>query len=302
VLVYKKGRKSPAKLMMFTAHMDEVGFIITNITSDGYLRFGAVGGITPAAVFGRRVVIEGGGGSLISGVIAGKPVHLLTQSEKDTQPKLDDLLIDIGAANAEEAESRVKQGDYAYFVSDYAQESKTSGRIRGKAIDNRLGCAIMLDLLAVEPEYDCVFAFTVQEEVGCRGAGPAAFNLEPDICVVLEATTACDIAEVADKDTVCKLGAGAVISFMDKGAVYDRKLFDLAAQTAKDNNIKWQVKNRVVGGNDASVIHTTAGGVRTLALSAPCRYLHTANCVVDEKDVEGMRVLAEKLLAVYAMM
>jgi endoglucanase len=223
VLVFKKGKTAPGKLTMFTAHMDEVGFIITSITKEGYLRFATVGGITPAAVFGRKVVIEKSH-KKIYGVIAGKPVHLLTQSEKDTQPKVDDLFIDIGAANKSEAETFINPGDYAYFVNSYVQEF---GRIRGKAIDNRLGCAIMLDLLKSEPEYDCVFAFTVQEEIGCRGASAAAFNLEPEFCIVLEATTACDIAEVSGADRICAVGDGPVLSYMDKGTVYDRELYNL---------------------------------------------------------------------------
>jgi endoglucanase len=302
LLVYKKGRHTPEKTVMFAAHMDEVGFIITDITKDGFLRFEAVGGINAGAVFGRRVLIESAAGS-VPGVIAGKPVHLLTDKEKDTQPKIGDLLIDIGTDSREQAAELVKQGDFCYFVSEFEEienytnlESNESRLLRAKAIDNRLGCAVALDLMKQELNYDCVFAFTVQEEIGCRGAGVAAYNLEPDICIVLEATTACDVAGVSGEDKVCKSGEGPVVSFMDKGTVYDRELYRIAVDTARENNMKVQTKTKIVGGNDASVLHKTMGGIRTVAVCAPCRYLHTANSVVNSRDLADVRKLAEKLL------
>jgi endoglucanase len=299
VLVFKKGKNTPNKTVMFAAHMDEVGFIITDITKDGFLRFAPVGGINAGVVFGRRVVFNHGK-SEIYGVIAAQPVHLLNSKEKDTQPKIEDLLIDIGANSKEEAEEKISKGDYCYFVSEF--EEIGNNQIRSKAIDNRLGCAIMLSLLSHELEYDCVFAFTVQEEIGCRGAGAAAFNLEPDICVILEATTACDTAEISQENQICRLGEGAVITFMDKGTVYDRELYKITNQTAKDNNLKFQTKNKIIGGNDASVIHTSAGGIRTIAVSAPCRYLHSPLCMANNQDISEMRVLAEKLLSKLAVL
>jgi endoglucanase len=294
VLVFKKGRQTPPKLVMFTAHMDEVGFIVTSVTNDGYLKFATVGGITPAAVFGRQVAIETAAGR-VPGVIAGKSVHLLSRTEKDTQPKVDDLVIDIGAADKKEAESHIRPGDYAYFVGEFVVRD---GRITAKAIDNRLGCAVMLALLKDTPEYDCVFAFTVQEEIGCRGASAAAFNLEPDICIVLEATTACDTADVKDADKICELGAGPVLSFMDKGTIYDRKLYKIATECG----VKFQTKSKIVGGNDASVIHKAAGGVRTLAVSVPCRYIHTPHNIALVEDISLMQTLAEKLLVKFAVL
>jgi endoglucanase len=296
VLVFKKGKSTPSKLVMFTAHMDEVGFIVTDITKDGELRFAPVGGISPGAVFGKRVVFHNG----TMGVIAGKTVHLLTDEERKKQPKIEELLIDIGASSKEQAEALVACGDYCYFVGEFSEFG--DNMIRAKAIDNRLGCAVMLALLKEEQEYDCVFAFTVQEEIGCRGASAAAFNLEPEICIVLETTTACDTAGVSDEDKVCELKSGAVISFMDKGTVYDRRLYKIAVETAKENNLRCQTKNKIVGGNDASVVHKSAGGIRTVAISAPCRYLHTPYCVVESGVLNEMRVLAEKLLSKYAVL
>ncbi|MCL2037100.1 MAG: M28 family peptidase [Oscillospiraceae bacterium] len=304
LLVYKKGRHTPEKTLMFAAHMDEVGFIITDITKEGFLRFDTVGGINSDTVFGRRIVFDNG----TVGVIAGKPIHLLNTKEKNKQPKIEDLMIDIGVSSQSEAENLVSRGDYCYFVSCFEEienyknlESHEDRLLRSKAIDNRLGCAIMLDLLKSSLNYDCVFAFTVQEEIGCRGAAAAAFNIEPDICIVLEATTACDTAGVAEEDMVCELGKGAVVGFMDKGTAYDRGLYNITLETAKENNLLIQTKSKIVGGNDASVFHKSAGGIRTIAISAPCRYIHTPFCVANYKDIESMRKLAEKLLYKFAV-
>ncbi|MCL2634658.1 MAG: M42 family peptidase [Oscillospiraceae bacterium] len=296
VVVFKKGKAAPSKSVMFAAHMDEVGFIITDVTDEGFLKFAPVGGIADSAVFGRKVIFKNG----VVGVIGGKPVHLCDEKEKDKQPKIDDLYIDIGALDKADAceeapfaKNKIKRGDFCYFIGEY--EEFGNGKIRSKAIDDRLGCAIMLELLKSDLSYNCSFAFTVQEEIGCRGAGAAVYNLEPDICIVLEATTACDIAEVKDSDKVCELGKGAVVAFMDKGAIYDKELYNIAFETARDNKLKCQTKTKIVGANDSSTIHKAFGGVRTISLSVPCRYLHTPSCMVDKDDISQIRVLAEKL-------
>jgi len=294
VLAFKKGAATPRKKVMLTAHMDEVGFIVTDIDKDGCLGFAEVGGISPSAVFGRRVVTKSG----VFGVIGGKPVHLLSGDEKDVQPKTEDLVIDIGAASKADAEKLVRRGDNFCFTGGFCEFG--DNKIRAKALDDRLGCAILIDMLRRDLAYDCVFAFTVQEEIGCRGATAAAYNLEPDICIAVEATTACDVADVSDADKVCALGGGTVVSFMDKGAVYDKELYNLAFETAAANGLKCQTKTKIAGGNDASAIHKSIGGVRTIALSAPCRYIHTPNCVADLGDIAEMRVLAEKLAQISA--
>ena len=304
VLVFKKGLKASTQPVMFAAHMDEVGFIVTGVTKEGFLHFAPVGGINAGAVFGRTVVFENG----VVGVVAGKPVHLLSKKEKDSQPKIEDLLIDIGVVSADgEAEVKaagISPGDFCYFAekNDELFSFENKSYLCAKAIDDRVGCAIMLDMLKHELEFDCIFAFTVQEEIGCRGAAAAAFNLEPSVCVVLEATTACDIAGVSGDEKICALGEGPVVSFMDKGTMYDRELYAIAVETAKENNIKIQTKSKVVGGNDASVIHKSVGGIRTIAVSAPCRYIHTPSCAANSRDIAEMRALAEKLLCKFAIL
>jgi endoglucanase len=290
LIVFKKGRNRPKNKLILCAHMDEVGFIVTGINADGFLSLSAIGGISDTVIYGRHIIFKNG----ITGVIGGKPVHQLEGEEKEKQPKLSALYADIGAASKEEAEKHISLGDVAYFTSQYSEFGTDC--IIGKAIDDRLGCALMLDLLKTELEYDVHFVFTVQEEVGTRGAGVAAFTVKPDFALVLEATTACDIPSVENEKQVCRLNAGTVVPFMDKGTVYDKELYNLAFNTAKENNLKCQTKTQVAGGNDSAAIHKSVGGIRTISLCAPCRYLHSPSCVINKNDVREMRILAEKLM------
>lgn len=286
LIVFRKGRKTPKNKVMLCAHTDEVGFIITSITDDGYLKFTSVGGIVPSAVFGRRVVFSNG----TVGVIAAKAVHMVKGDEKDKQPPLDDLTIDIGVTSKEEAEKLVSLGDNCYFENDFFLFG--NNRLHAKALDDRIGCMIMIEMLKNEPEYDLNCVFTVQEEVGTRGAGCAAYSVNPDFAIVLESTTACDISGSEDEKQVCCLGEGAVVSFMDRSTIYDKELYKMAFDTAKEIGIKCQTKTKVAGGNDSGAIHKAMGGIRTAAISVPTRYLHTASCVVDLEDIKASEKLA----------
>ncbi len=290
LLVFKKGKKEPKNKIMIAAHMDEVGFMVTDIMSEGFLRFGAVGGIDPRVVLGRAVRFENG----TLGVIGTKATHQQTADERKKAPDFDAMYIDIGATTKEDAEKLVERGSYAYFDSDFFAFGDDF--IKGKAIDDRAGCQIMIDMINSDLEYDTWFAFTVQEEVGTRGAKAAAFTIAPDIALVLETTTACDIAGVGGDKRVCELGKGCVVSYMDRATVYDRELYRLAFDIAKANDIAVQTKTLVAGGNDSGAIHVSAGGVRTCTLSVPCRYLHSPSCVIKESDYVAVKSLAGLML------
>ena len=277
VIAYKKGKKKPNKTVCINAHMDEVGFIITGITSDGYLRFAPVGGIDTKVCLDRAVTV---GENRINGVIADKAYHLLEDSEKDKAPSFDKLLIDIGAKSETEAQSVVSLGDFAYFESDYTELG--NGYIKAKALDDRIGCMLMIELIKSELEYDTVFCFNVQEEVGLRGSKCTSFAVSADISIVLEATTAGDLDGVLGADRVCVLGNGGVVSFMDNRTIYDRELYKLAMNTASENNIPVQTKTAVAGGNDAGSIQTSGKGAKVMALSLPCRYIHSPSSVVKK--------------------
>lgn len=297
LIVFKKGRKTPKNKIMFAAHMDEVGFMITDISKEGFLSFGAVGGINSAVAIGRAMRIESGSGEIF-GVVGTKAVHQQSKDERSKMPSFDEMYLDIGASSAREAEKLVSRGGYAYFDAEFFCFG--NGYIKGKAIDDRAGCLIMMDMINGDPEYDAWYAFTVQEEIGTRGAKAAAFTIAPDIAIVLETTTACDISGVSGGKKVCELGKGAVVSYMDKSTVYDRTLYSLAFDTAKANGIAVQTKTMIAGGNDSGSIHVSRGGVRTCAVSVPCRYLHSPSCVIKESDYHAVKALAERLLTAAA--
>lgn len=291
IIAYKKGKKKPNKTVCINAHMDEVGFIITGITSDGYLRFAPVGGIDTKVCLDRAVTV---GENRINGVIADKAYHLLEDSEKDKAPSFDKLLIDIGAKSETEAQSVVSLGDFAYFESDYTELG--NGYIKAKALDDRIGCMLMIELIKSELEYDTVFCFNVQEEVGLRGSKCTSFAVGADISIVLEATTAGDLDGVTGADRVCVLGNGGVVSFMDNRTIYDRELYKLAMNTASENNIPVQTKTAVAGGNDAGSIQTSGKGSKVMALSLPCRYIHSPSSVVKKSDIDNTRKLLKEIL------
>lgn len=291
LICFKKGKKAPAKKLMIAAHMDEVGFIVTSVRSDGTLSFGTVGGVDASVVIGRQVRV---GKKLLCGVVGSAAVHNLSKEQREKAPKTEDLYIDIGAADRADAEKYVSPGDCVYFDSEYVELG--DGHIKSKAIDDRAGCAMMIRLMQQELEYDTYFVFNVQEEIGLRGSTVSAFSVQPDIAVVLEATTAADIDGVSGAKKVCSLGGGPAVSFMDRSTVYDKELYRLAFDIASEENIPCQTKTMIAGGNDSGAIHISGRGVRTLAVSVPCRYLHSPSCVICFKDLEESYRLVESLM------
>ena len=289
ILVFKKGKKTPSKKMLISAHMDEVGFIVTYINKDGTLKFEAVGGVNDSAAFAKNVKI---GKNKIRGVVCSKPVHLLKADEKKKYPPISSLCIDIGAKDREEAEKYVSLGDMIAFDSPYENKD---GRIISKAIDDRFGCLVLTELIKSELEYDMYFSFVVQEEVGLRGSRTAAFTVDPDCAIVIEATTASDVPFAENEKRVCSAGGGAVITFMDRATIYDREYYNIGMECAKELGVKAQTKTMIAGGNDAGAIHISGSGVRTIAVSLPCRYLHSASCVIAERDLEPSYQLVKRL-------
>lgn len=295
LIVFKKGKKSTGSKLMLTAHMDEVGFIVNDIAEGGYLKFATVGGIDPRVIIGKRVTV---GANAIPGAIGLKAYHLVSAEEEKTVPKVDDLYIDIGAKDKKQAETLVSLGDLVAFDSDIVEFG--DGMLKAKAIDDRIGCALMLTLLMEELPMDCTFVFSVQEEVGTRGAFGAAFSVKPEIALVLEGTTAADLPGTDAHKRVAAVGKGPVLSFMDGGTAYDRELFELLRALAEKNDIPRQTKNYTSGGNDASAIQRTREGVRVAALSLAVRYLHTPSSVASIRDLEPMLALTRKFIEAIA--
>ena len=241
---------------------------------------------------GKPVVL---GENEIPGLIGLKAIHLVSSEEEKKVPKTDALYIDIGAKDREEAEKLVPPGTYGSFVGPPQEFGQ--GFLKAKAIDDRIGCAIMLELLKEDLPLDVTFAFTAQEEVGTRGAFGTAFSVSPEVALVLETTTAADLPGVEGARRVCAPGKGPVISYMDGATIYDRDLFENLRRLAEDHGIPWQTKEYIAGGNDARTIQRSRSGVRVAALSAAVRYLHAPATVGSLADFENMWKLTRLFLA-----
>ena len=295
LIVFKRGAKPTGNKLMLCAHMDEVGLMVKSVTDEGYLKFGCVGGIDRRILLGKRVSVGEKG---IPGVIGLKAIHLTTAEERKKVPKLTDLYIDIGAKDKAEALAQVELGDVCTFVSDAVEFG--DGMLKAKAIDDRVGCAVMVKLLEEELPMDCTFVFTTMEEVGTRGAFGAAFSVTPEVALVLEGTTAADIPALEPERQVCWPGKGPVLSWMDGGTIYDRELFELLRALAEENGLPWQMKHYLAGGTDGKAIQRTKAGVRVAGISAAVRYLHAPSSVCSLNDAEQMLALARLFIRAMA--
>ena len=295
LIIYKKGAVSTGRKLMLCAHMDEVGLVVTHIDDDGYLRFGFAGGIDRRVIIGKSVYV---GDGRVPGVIGIKAYHLVTDEEEKKVPKAEEMYIDIGARSRAEAEKLVSLGDACVFDDTVVEFG--SGYLKAKAIDDRLGCAVMLKLIESDLPCDCCFAFTVQEEVGTRGARTAAYRVQPDICLILEGTTAADLPGSSPENEVCRLDGGVVIPFMDRGTLYDPALYKALTAIADESGIRWQTKRMIAGGTDGAAVQRSAGGVRTAGLACGIRNLHSPACVANTADFEPMLKLAGLFVGAFA--
>lgn len=287
VIALKKGTCPDGKKRVLAAHMDEVGYIVTQVLEDGCLSFVPVGGVDVRVTVSRKVLVGDQG---IPGVIGLKAIHLTKEEERTNAPDMDSLVIDIGAKDREEAQKLVSPGDRVLFDSQWVEFGEES--VKAKALDDRAGCALLLQLAKEETfQQDVYFVFTVCEELGGSGAITATHALDPDYAVVVDVTTASDMPGVVKN--VCAQGKGPVLSFKDGGTIYPRDLFRLAQQTAKEENIPYQIKTYPSGGTDAGSIHKGVDGVKVVGVSLPGRYIHAGASTLRKSDITA----AYRLLA-----
>lgn len=289
LIAVKRGEKPNKKIALF-AHMDEVGMMVTHITADGLIKFSPIG-IDPRVLFGRRVKI---GENAVSGVIGAKVWHHLESAEREAELKANKLYIDIGAASKDEAVSVISLGDPITFDEPFCEMGE--GFLVSRALDDRLGCALLIRLLLSDCPYELTGVFTCGEESSMFGATAAANHVAPEIAIILETTTAGDVDGAAPDKTVCSLKNGPVVSFADRGNLYDRELYALAFDAAAKNGIPIQTKEGVFGGNEAKVVTRSGAGVKTMAVSVPCRYLHSASCVAAMQDVIAVEALLNAVI------
>jgi endoglucanase len=291
LIALKKGTEGNGKKVMLAAHMDEVGLIVTGITDTGFIKFKPVGGIDARILVSKKVVI---GDNRIPGVIGLKAIHLQEPGERKQAVKVKNLYIDIGAKNKEDAEKKVNLGDYIGFDSSCVEFG--NNLVKAKALDDRVGCAILIEMLKERYTFDLYACFTVQEEVGLRGAGVAAYTVSPDLALVVEGTTCSDVPGAEEHEHATTLGHGPAVSIMDRASYSDKGLSQLLYNLGKDNNIKVQYKRTTFGGNDAGKIHLTREGIPTAAISVPCRYIHSPVSVMNLDDYEGCKKIVRLFL------
>lgn len=289
-VIAKKGSKGPK--VIIDAHMDEVGLVVTYIEKNGFLRFATVGGIDPRVLVSKRILI---GKDRVPGVIGAKAIHLQERDERTRVIPLDQLFIDIGAGSQEEAQKKVAMGDYAVFDTGY--EELSCGIVKAKALDDRVGCAILLEVLK-EPWEDIQLnaVFAVQEEVGLRGARVAAFNVEPDMGLAIEGTVCADIPGTDKEFQATRIGKGAALSIMDSGSIPNQAMLKELVRLADENNVTIQFREATSGGNDAGAIQQSKSGCPVASVSVPCRYIHTPCSIMSMSDFEAAKKLVTLFL------
>jgi len=291
VLALKRGTGEQPLRVMVAAHMDEIGLMVTGHDGDGFLRVAAVGGIDARLLPGSFLQV---GPERIPGVIGLKPVHLLREKEDQEVSKIEDLVVDVGASSKDEAKKLAPLGTYAAFTTPFRELGPT---VSGKAFDDRAGCAVLVELVRGERfGFDLHAVFTVQEEVGLRGAQVAAYAIEPHCAFVLEGTIADDTPKDKDVSPTTELGKGPAITVMDRSFIADRRLVRLLTDTAQALGIPYQFKQPGIGGTDAGTIHLTREGVPSATVAVPCRYIHSPVTMLSLDDFNNtVRLMRESL-------
>lgn len=271
-------RGSGPLTLMLDAHMDEVGFLISYIEPNGFLRFAPIGGWDPRIIPSHSVTVVADDGKQFNGVIGVPPPHITPPADRERPHKMDDLFIDIGADSASAVgEMGIRIGSPAVIA--YPFESLTDNIVRGKALDDRAGCAVIIETLEAIKDLDLDITvaanFAVAEEVGLRGAETAAYQIEPDFALAIEGTIAADTPGINKRKQPTGFGKGPAISVLDNSMIASARMVSVLTGIAGDENIPWQYKVPAPGGTDAGAIHRSRGGVLAGVVSVPCRYIHS---------------------------
>jgi putative aminopeptidase FrvX len=272
---------------MLAAHMDEIGFYVSYIDDKGFLRVNPVGGFDVRNLFARQVVVHPSNGGELIGVMnpATKPIHLLPPEERKKIPVMSDFAIDLGLA-ADEVKGRVRIGDMVTLRQEFCDLGEV---VTGKAMDNRASCWIQVETLKrlKKPACEVAAVFSVQEEVGLRGAVTSAHHLQPEIGIALDVTLAVDTPGGGEHPRVSKLGDGVALKVMDSASISTRWLLDDFIALAEEKSVPYQLEVLPLGGTDAGAIQLSRGGVPSITLSTPTRYVHTVTEMVAKRDLEA---------------
>jgi len=287
LIVHKEGK---GRRVMVCAHMDEVGMIVRGVLENGLIAYDEVG-LDPRVVISKRVVV---GRDDVPGVIGAKAIHMQSREELKRALPHDELYVDIGAKDRADALKYVRLGDRICFTTKF--ERLGEDVVKAKALDDRVGCSILLELLNNDYECDLWAVFTVQEEIGTRGAKAAVWTAAPDVALVFEGTTANDIPKARDHEYVTRMGYGPAITFMDGGTVARPKMFKTLQRTAQEAGIPYQFRQGSRGGTDGGAINKALDGCVVGGISCGCRYIHSPASLASVSDIQNAYKLADAFL------
>ncbi|MCU0415914.1 MAG: M42 family metallopeptidase [Cytophagaceae bacterium] len=297
VFALKKGTRNPhEKKIMVAAHMDEIGFIVTHIDDQGYLRFQPLGGFDPKTLTAQRVIVHGV--EDVMGVMGTKPIHVMTADERNKPAKMEEFFVDLGMPK-DEVEKWVRIGDTITRERSLVEMGQC---INCKSLDNRISVFVLMETLRrlkdVSIPYDFYAVFTVQEEVGLRGATVAAHSINPDFAIALDTTIAYDVPGARPYEKCTELGKGTAIKILDSSVICDYRMVQYLKQTAEKNSITWQHEILVAGGTDtASLQRQGKFGSIAGAISIPTRHIHQVIEMVHKSDVQlSIDLLCEALI------
>ncbi len=286
LLAIKKG-ENPSEKLLLDAHVDEIGFMINYIDPKGFLRFVPIGGWDNRILLGQSVKIIGKDNKIYDGITGSKPPHLTTQKERQTAVKVSDMYIDTGMSSEQIIEAGIHIGSVGTLYDPFVEFP--NGMIRGKAFDDRTGVNVLIQIIREFSQTshidDLFFSFTMGEEVGGRGAGPAAFSLDPTMAVAIENTTAADVPGIRDSECPAYIGRGPAISVADRSMIAHPRVNERLIQNAEYENIPYHMKKPIFGGTNAGIIHKSRAGIPSSVVSVPCRYIHSPTSLLSLKDI-----------------
>jgi putative aminopeptidase FrvX len=287
LIATKKSSAGKAKKVLLACHIDEIGFYVRHVEEKGFVRVQNAGGFDTRNLLARRVRIQTSGGEDLIGLLnpGGRPIHIAKEEDKKKIPEIADFYVDL-CIPAEEVKKKVRIGDPVTLIQEFSEIGQC---VSGKCLDNRVAAFVAIEAVrkAKNIKYEVVLAATVQEEVGCRGAGPAAYATEPDIAIAIDTTLCVDTPGVPEDERVTKQGDGCALTIMDSMTISDRSMIDEFEAIAKKREIPCQLSILPRGGTDAGPMQRSRGGFRTMTLSVPTRYIHTVTETIHRKDLQS---------------
>ncbi|MDR1100903.1 MAG: M42 family peptidase [Clostridiales bacterium] len=283
IICHKKRDNAPS--IMLYAHMDEVGFIVSNVTPEGWIKFQPIGKVNSSVLLSKQVVI---GSNMVRGVIAVRPKHL-AKDDDGKNTSISELFIDIGASNRQQALNHVALGDYIAFSSDYIEFGEEG--IKAKALDSRVSCAVILDLMRDNYIYDMYYIFTSQEKIGYRGTQALDLATRPSLAIKIDGAECSDFPKSPDEKSIMKVGGGASISILDGNCVHDIEQVKNLYTYAIKHEINAQYKDISPAKNSNNFLNLKCGGIKTVSVNFPYRYMDSPSNVASKSDIKSVKDL-----------